>query len=205
MFQRRAGRVLRADLRRRNDEGEQEEQVANHPQQSNGVQRNGKSLMEQPPTAEDRAAHVAAIRARKQAEAEAMGVDAAYISNLVETFYGKIRADDLLGPIFAERITDWPMHLGRMKQFWRSVLHNSGEFSGNPMRKHVVIDGLEERHFAHWLTLFYVTLRELEPGEAATQEVGGRARMIADSLLTGIAMHRHGLVGGRAGENLPRV
>jgi hemoglobin len=153
----------------------------------------------------ERRAHIEALRARKQAEAEAIGVDAAYISGLVERFYGKIRADALLGPIFAERIADWQLHLGRMKQFWRSVLHASGEFAGNPMVKHIAIPGLEERHFAHWLALFYATLRELEPTEEATRLVAGRARMIADSLLTGIETRRNGLAGARAGDNLPRV
>jgi hemoglobin len=160
---------------------------------------------EAPPSARERRAHIAALRERKRAEAEALGVDADYIAALVERFYGKIRQDALLGPIFAERIADWDLHLGRMKQFWRSVLHASGEFAGNPMLKHVSIPELEERHFAHWLGLFYATLRELEPGDEATRFVGDRARMIADSLLTGIATHRHGLAGARAGENLPRV
>lgn len=158
-----------------------------------------------PPTAAERRAHIEALRARKHAEAEAIGVDADYISELVERFYGKIREDDLLGPIFAERIADWPVHLGRMKQFWRSVLHASGEFAGNPMLKHIAIPGLQERHFAHWLGLFYTTLRELEPSEEATQLVGERARMIADSLLTGIETRRQGLAGARAGEALPSV
>lgn len=157
------------------------------------------------PTPAEVNAHAAAARARKKAEAEAIGVDADYVSRLVAAFYGKIRADDLLGPIFAERIADWPTHLGRMERFWRSILHNSGEFSGNPMAKHLVIPGLEERHFAHWLDLFYATLRELEGDPAASREVGARARMIADSLLTGIAMQNAGLKGARAGENLPRL
>ena len=65
--------------------------------------------------------------------------------------------------------------------------------------------GLEERHFAHWLTLFYATLRELEPTDAATRLVGERARMIADSLLTGIETRRNGLAGARAGESLPHA
>ena len=154
---------------------------------------------------DERRAHIEALRARKQAEAEAIGVDAAYISVLVDTFYGKIRQDDLLGPIFAARIADWDLHLGRMKQFWRSVLHASGEFAGNPMLKHIAIPGLEERHFAHWLELFYTALRELEPSDEATRLVAERARMIADSLLTGIETRRHGLAGARAGEALPRV
>jgi len=153
----------------------------------------------------ERRAHIEALRARKRTEAEAVGVDAEYIGDFVERFYGKIRDDALLGPIFAERIQDWPLHLGRMKEFWRSVLHASGEFSGNPMIKHIVIPGLEERHFAHWLQLFYATLREQEPTDAATRMVAERARMIADSLLTGIATRRDGLAGARAGESLPRV
>lgn len=160
---------------------------------------------EAPPSAHERRAHIEALRARKRAEAEAVGVDAEYISVLVERFYGKIRRDALLGPIFAERIADWDRHLGRMEQFWRSVLHASGEFAGNPMVKHIAIPGLEERHFAHWLTLFYATLRELEPSDEATRLVAGRARMIADSLLTGIETRRRGLAGARAGESLPRL
>jgi hemoglobin len=150
-------------------------------------------------------AYAAQKRAEKRAAAEAIGVDYGYIDHLVETFYGKIRGDELLGPIFAERISDWPAHLARMKAFWRSVLHNSGEFSGNPMLKHLAIPGLELRHFAHWLDLFYATLREAEAHPQATALVGGRARMIADSLLTAIAMRRDGLAAGRAGKDLPHV
>ena len=88
-------------------------------------------------------AYAAQKRAEKRAAAEAIGVDADYVDHFVEAFYGRVRADDLLGPIFAERIADWPAHLARMKAFWRSVLHNSGEFSGNPMVKHLAIPGLE--------------------------------------------------------------
>lgn len=144
-------------------------------------------------------------RAEKRAAAEELGIDAAFIDRLVETFYGKIRDDALLGPIFAERISDWPPHLSRMKAFWRSVLHNSGEFSGNPMLKHMVIPRLGIGHFARWLELFYETLRENDGTGAASVLVGERARMIADSLLTGIEMRRSGLSGGRAGEQLPHV
>lgn len=144
-------------------------------------------------------------RAEKRVAAEEIGVDAAYIDHFVETFYGKIRQDDLLGPIFDARVHDWPAHLARMKAFWRSVLHNSGEFAGNPMLKHIVIPGLEAGHFGHWLELFYQTLRDAEGDPAATALVGGRARMIADSLLTGYVMQREGLSGGRAGKDLPHV
>jgi hemoglobin len=92
-----------------------------------------------------------------------------------------------------------------MKGFWRSVLHNSGEFAGNPMLKHMVIPDIGLDHFSHWLELFYQTLRDAEAHPEATALVGGRARMIADSLLTGISMQRDGLSGGRAGKDLPYV
>lgn len=148
---------------------------------------------------------VRAIREAKREHAVSLGVDEGFVSDLVETFYGAIRADALLGPIFAERIDDWPVHLARMKAFWRSILFNSAEFSGNPMARHIAIPGLEEQHFAHWLTLFYATLRQIEQSEDGTRLVAGRARAIADSLLTGIAVRREGLTGARAGERLPHV
>ena len=103
------------------------------------------------PTMVEVHAHAAAARARKKADAEAIGIDADYVSRFVEDFYSRIRKDELLGPIFAARIEDWDRHLGRMKSFWRSILHNSGEYSGNPMAKHLALSGIEERHFAHWL------------------------------------------------------
>lgn len=149
--------------------------------------------------------HVQRKREEKRAEAHRIGIDTSFIDNIVEAFYAKIRDDDLLGPIFAERISDWAPHLARMKAFWRSVLHNSGEFSGNPMLKHLAIPGLHLEHFERWLNLFYETLREAESHPAATELVGTRARMIADSLLTAITMRREGLSGGRAAGDLPYV
>ncbi len=149
--------------------------------------------------------HALRARAEKKRAAEAIGIDAAYVDRFVEDFYAAVRDDEVLGPIFDARIANWPEHLARMKAFWRSILHNSGEFSGNPMVKHLAIPGLDITHFSHWLNLFYATLRKLEGSAEATELVGARARMIADSLLTGIAMHRDGLTGGRAGKDLPYV
>ena len=143
--------------------------------------------------------HPFALDARKAklADALSIGIDAAYISSFVDRFYARVRDDDLLGPIFAERIADWPVHLEQMKRFWRSVLHNSGEFNGSPMREHVAIDRLDERHFTRWLTLFRETLLDGETDVEATEQVAGKARTIAESLLTGIKLQRHGLSGSR--------
>ena len=148
---------------------------------------------------------VHAARAAKRAHAEAQGVDEQFISLMVERFYASIRQDNLLGPIFAERISDWPVHMERMKTFWRSILFNSGEFSGNPMAKHMAIPGLEDTHFIRWLELFYATLKDLGPQPEGAALVAQRARAIADSLLTGISIRRDGISGSKAGRNLPHV
>jgi len=149
--------------------------------------------------------HTRRAREAKRANAELLGIDADFIALLVERFYARIRDDELLGPIFAQRITDWPQHLDKMNRFWRSILHNSGEFSGNPMVKHMAIPGLESRHFEHWLALFYATLSEIETSAQATWLVADKARMIADSLLTGIEVNRRGMGGARAGKGLPHA
>lgn len=123
-----------------------------------------------------------------------MGIDEEFVSDLVERFYERIRSDALLGPIFSDRISDWPVHLAQMKRFWRSVLFSSGEFFGSPMAKHVAIEGLDRSHFVHWLDLFRQTLDELG-GEDAREHVQAKARMIATSLLNGVLVHRDGALG----------
>ena len=45
-------------------------------------------------------------KAGVRAKAASMGVDEAYVSELVNTFYSRIREDRLLGPIFDEAIGD---------------------------------------------------------------------------------------------------
>ena len=47
-----------------------------------------------------------------QAEAARLGIDDAYISTLVDSFYARIRADETLGPIFEAAIGDrWDQHM----------------------------------------------------------------------------------------------
>lgn len=149
--------------------------------------------------------HVLRARAVKRREAEAIGIDESFISDMVDSFYAAIRKDDLLGPIFAARVSIWPPHLARMKQFWRSILHNSGEFSGNPMARHIAIPGLERGHFVRWLELFYANLRQMAQDPRASAHVATRARMIAESLLTGINVARDGVAGAMTKEALPHV
>ena len=110
---------------------------------------------------EEHHAHALRARAERRAQAEAIGVTPAFVASLVDSFYARIRADAVLGPIFESIVSDWDEHLTQMKRFWRSILFSTGEYSGNPMRKHVVIPGLGRDHFARWLNLFYATLRAM--------------------------------------------
>ena len=107
------------------------------------------------------------------------------IERLVRAFYGAIRADNLVGPVFAERIADWEPHIQRMCEFWSSVALMSGRYHGQPMEKHVRLP-VDRRHFDRWLQLFEHTAREVCPPAAAAHFIE-RAQRIAQSLELGVA------------------
>jgi hemoglobin len=120
-----------------------------------------------------------------QSMRERSGVDESMIDVLVRTFYGRIRQDALLAPIFESRIQDWEPHLQRMCQFWSSIILSSGIYHGQPMRLHLPLP-VDAQHFDQWLALFESTARELF--DAATAECFiAPARRIALSLELGIA------------------
>lgn len=98
---------------------------------------------------------------------------------LVDTFYGKVREDELIGPIFDERIQDrWPEHLTKMYTFWQTVLLGEHTYYGSPFPPHAKLP-VEKIHFERWLTLFSETLNELFTGEIA-EEAMWRANKMAE-------------------------
>ena len=132
-------------------------------------------------------------RAHKMQAAIACGIDDAFISLLVDRFYESIRKDAVLGPIFAKKISDWPLHLARMKDFWASIMLESGRYSGNPMQKHIAIGSIEAAHFVRWHALWAQTLEQIAPDAAVTERFREAATRIGESLLTGIQIDRGGL------------
>ena len=118
-----------------------------------------------------------------------LGVTEEMIETLVRAFYGKVLADETLGPIFAARIADWEPHLRKMFDFWSSVTLMSGRYHGAPMPAHARIAEIGPDHFARWLELFAETAAEVCPPEAAALFVD-RAHRIAQSLQMGIAFTR---------------
>jgi hemoglobin len=135
--------------------------------------------------------HADDAEARRQAFAAASPITEELIHDQVHAFYGKIRKDPALGPIFNRVIApeEWPAHLEKMCDFWSSVLLMSGRFKGAPMQAHLRIDELRATHFARWLHLFEQTARETCPPEAAEVFVT-RSQMIGRSLQAGLQMAR---------------
>lgn len=104
------------------------------------------------------------------------------IEQLVLSFYDRIRSHQELGPIFNGVIKDnWPTHLAKMCQFWRSIALKTGEYKGRPVPKHIAIPGMTPAHFTSWLSLFRETAIEI-----CGQDIGlhfiDRAERIAESL-----------------------
>jgi hemoglobin len=104
------------------------------------------------------------------------------IEILVDRFYEKIRTDAELGPIFERAIPgDWDPHLATMRNFWSSVMLTTGRYKGNPVAKHLQVEGIEPELFERWLQLFAETCSEQFDTNVA-QAFQAKAARIAESL-----------------------
>lgn len=128
-----------------------------------------------------------ARRSEMRAEADAAGVDEAFIDALVDAFYARVRGDAVLGPVFKRALgEDWDAHLGTMKRFWESVALGAGVYSGRPIpAHHKHLPHIQPDHFELWLRLFGETLDEIAPSPAAraffmarADRIGARFRQI---------------------------
>ncbi|RME99027.1 MAG: group III truncated hemoglobin [Alphaproteobacteria bacterium] len=101
------------------------------------------------------------------------GLTEAILRELVHRFYTKVRADDVLSPIFAARIADWDFHLARMVEFWSSVALMTGRYHGAPVPAHAGLPVTWD-HFERWLKLFRETAREVCPPSGAAHVIAER-------------------------------
>jgi hemoglobin len=103
-----------------------------------------------------------------------------HIKILVDSFYEKVNADELLSPIFnSVAKVEWEHHLPTMYQFWSSLLLRSNSYRGAPWPKHAILP-VDAKHFARWLTLFKQTVDEHFSGTKAI-EAKNAAASIADT------------------------
>ena len=111
------------------------------------------------------------------------------VKELVDTFYGKVRKDDLLAGVFNDRIQDrWPQHLEKMYTFWQTVLLGEHTYFSSPFPPHASLP-VDKKHFERWLELFYETLDELFSGKVA-EEAKWRAGKMAEMFQIKISMLR---------------
>ena len=108
------------------------------------------------------------------------GLDEETLRALVHRFYERVRADAMLGPIFAARIADWGPHLARMVEFWSSVALMTGRYHGAPVPAHANLPVTWD-HFERWLALFRQTAHEVCPPQGADHVIAAAER-IARSL-----------------------
>lgn len=111
------------------------------------------------------------------------------IARLVHGFYGKVRNDARLGPVFDAHVDDWDTHLAKMVDFWSAMLLGTRRFKGTPMPKHVALPALSAELFQRWLALFRETADE-QPNQAMAARACEMARRVAESLWYGYQISR---------------
>jgi hemoglobin len=121
------------------------------------------------------------------AGARSDGLSEERIGQVVDAFYGKVRRDPVLGPVFAAAIPDeaWPEHLAIIRDFWSSVMLKTGRYSRNPFSAHLRVRGIRPELFDRWLALWRETCREVVEPDAA-EALYAKAVAIADSLKAGL-------------------
>ena len=108
------------------------------------------------------------------------------ISDVVSAFYSRVRSHPVLGPVFAEHVTDWSAHDEKITCFWANSILSDGSYSGNPMQVHMRAKGIEVDHFAIWLELFDNVLAQQLP-RPLCQQWSHLAHRIGRGLSLGIS------------------
>jgi hemoglobin len=106
------------------------------------------------------------------------------VKALVNAFYDKVRADDVIGYIFNDIAhVNWEHHLPRMYAFWEFLLLGKDTYKGNPIEPHhklaMKVD-LKVEHFDRWLKLFQESVDDLFIGPGA-DNAKNRAYLITET------------------------
>ena len=102
------------------------------------------------------------------------------VRDLVHHFYGRVRRDPVIGPIFEAKLAGkWDEHLAKLVDFWSGMALGASAYKGRPFPPHAPL-GLAPEHFERWLSLFRQTARDVCPPAAAAFFID-RAERIAES------------------------
>jgi hemoglobin len=104
------------------------------------------------------------------------------IRTLIDSFYTKVRSDELLGPVFNDIAqVNWEHHLPKMYAFWEFLLLGGESYQGNPMEPHQRLHQkvpLKKELFDRWVELFTSIVDEHFAGRVA-EEAKNKAKLIA--------------------------
>ena len=89
------------------------------------------------------------------------------IDEVVRVFYGAVRRHEVLAPIFARHVADWPAPEARIAAFWRNAILAERGYDGNPTLVHRGAGDVTPAHFEPWLMLFDATLARTLPRDSA--------------------------------------
>lgn len=104
------------------------------------------------------------------------------IARLIPGFYARVRGDVLIGPVFDNAIGDWEHHLGKLVDFWSSVMLTSGRYKGNPVAAHLQhLPTITPPMLDRWLMLWADVTSEMLPAATAAA-LQDKAARIAESL-----------------------
>jgi hemoglobin len=107
---------------------------------------------------------------------------------MVDRFYSTILKDELLADFFIKKLGDemisdeWQEHLDKLTDFWASITLGDAAYSGQPVKPHLHMEGLQRETFEQWLKLFFKTVDRLYTKEAA-DIFKARSEMIANNFM----------------------
>lgn len=109
------------------------------------------------------------------------------IDRVVAEFYGEIRKNPSLGPIFAKHVTGWPAHEAKIASFWKRAILLERAYEGNPLSVHRATGDIGEEMFPIWLELFDEVLQRVLPIATATSW-SALAHLIGRGLSYGLSL-----------------
>ena len=95
------------------------------------------------------------------------------IRKMVDRFYSQVLKDEIVSPFFIEKLGDemisdeWQHHLNLLTNFWASTVLGDNSYTGQPVKPHMHMEGLQRVTFERWLELFFETLDKYYTKEAA--------------------------------------
>lgn len=93
-------------------------------------------------------------------------MDAQNLSELVHAFYPKVLKDPILAPFFIAKLgrdiesPGWKEHQKIIVEFWKFVALGYDDYSNDPLKPHLGLEGISREAFGQWLKLFHETTYE---------------------------------------------